>query len=74
MLLVRCEPITDVLPMGGTIDRHRRLLVDGRPVATGIAPLADAWACTNPATGRGAPERLARHPAGTLSPPPSGNA
>jgi 2-polyprenyl-6-methoxyphenol hydroxylase-like FAD-dependent oxidoreductase len=47
------EPITDVLPMGGITDRYRRLLVDGRPVATGIAPLADAWACTNPALGRG---------------------
>jgi 2-polyprenyl-6-methoxyphenol hydroxylase-like FAD-dependent oxidoreductase len=47
------EPITDVLAMGGILDRYRRLLVDGRPVATGIAPLADAWACTNPALGRG---------------------
>jgi flavin-dependent dehydrogenase len=28
-------------------------MVDGQPVATGIALLADAWACTNPALGRG---------------------
>lgn len=26
---------------------------DGRPVATGVAALADAWACTNPSLGRG---------------------
>ncbi len=30
------EPITDVLPMGGTVDRYRRFVVDGVPVATGI--------------------------------------
>ena len=47
------EPITGVLAMGGIIDRYRRLLVDGRPVVTGLAPVADAWACTNPALGRG---------------------
>ncbi len=47
------EPITGVLAMGGIIDRYRRLLVDGRPVVTGVAPVADAWACTNPALGRG---------------------
>jgi len=47
------EPITGVEPMSGVIDRYRRLIVDGQPVATGIAPVADAWACTNPALGRG---------------------
>jgi 2-polyprenyl-6-methoxyphenol hydroxylase-like FAD-dependent oxidoreductase len=47
------EPISDVLAMGGVVDRYRRLLVDGRPVVTGIAPVADAWACTNPSLGRG---------------------
>ena len=47
------EPITRVLAMGGVIDRYRRMVVDGRPVATGIVPLADAWACTNPSLGRG---------------------
>jgi hypothetical protein len=30
------EPITDVLSMGGIIDRYRRFVVDGVPVATGI--------------------------------------
>jgi 2-polyprenyl-6-methoxyphenol hydroxylase-like FAD-dependent oxidoreductase len=47
------EPITDVLAMGGVVDRYRRMVVDGRPAATGIVPLADAWACTNPSLGRG---------------------
>lgn len=47
------EPITGVLPMGGIADRYRRLMVDDRPVATGLALLADACACTNPSVGRG---------------------
>ena len=29
------------------------LVVNGRPVVTGVALLADAWACTNPSVGRG---------------------
>jgi hypothetical protein len=44
------EPITDVLPMGGVLDRHRRL--DAERVV-GVASVADAWACTNPSLGRG---------------------
>ena len=47
------EPITAVEAMGGLIDRRRRLAPDGYPVATGIAAVADAWACTNPSLGRG---------------------
>jgi 2-polyprenyl-6-methoxyphenol hydroxylase-like FAD-dependent oxidoreductase len=47
------EPITPVSAMGGVLDRRRRFALDGRPVATGIAPIADAWACTNPSLGRG---------------------
>jgi flavin-dependent dehydrogenase len=47
------EPITDVLPMGGIIDRYRRFVVDGVPVATGIVNVGDSWACTNPSLGRG---------------------
>ena len=43
------EPVTDVLAMGGVIDRYRRL-PDG---VTGLALLADAFACTNPSMGRG---------------------
>ena len=47
------EPITDVLSMGGTLDRYRRFVVDGVPVATGIISVGDSWACTNPSLGRG---------------------
>lgn len=47
------EPITEVLAMGGIMDRYRRFVVDGRPVATGFVAIADAWACTNPSAGRG---------------------
>ena len=47
------EPITDVLAMSGVVDRYRRFVVDGRPVATGFVAVADAWACTNPSAGRG---------------------
>jgi 2-polyprenyl-6-methoxyphenol hydroxylase-like FAD-dependent oxidoreductase len=47
------EPITGIEAMGGVIDRYRRFVVDGKPVATGVAAVADAWACTNPSLGRG---------------------
>lgn len=47
------EPMTGILPMAGVIDRYRRLMADGRPVATGLALVADAQACTNPSLGRG---------------------
>jgi 2-polyprenyl-6-methoxyphenol hydroxylase-like FAD-dependent oxidoreductase len=47
------EPITDVVAMGGTLDRYRRFVVDGVPVATGIVSVGDSWACTNPSLGRG---------------------
>jgi 2-polyprenyl-6-methoxyphenol hydroxylase-like FAD-dependent oxidoreductase len=47
------QPITDVLPMSGVMDRYRRFVVDGRPVATGFLAVADAWSCTNPSAGRG---------------------
>ena len=47
------EPITGVLAMGGIVDRYRRFVVNGSPVATGFAAVADAWGCTNPSAGRG---------------------
>jgi flavin-dependent dehydrogenase len=47
------EPITDVLTMGGILDRYRRFVVDGVTVATGIVSVGDSWACTNPSLGRG---------------------
>ncbi|WP_448611734.1 FAD-dependent oxidoreductase [Geodermatophilus sp. URMC 60] len=47
------EPLTAVMPMAGVLDRYRRLSDGGRPVVTGIATVADAWACRNPSIGRG---------------------
>ncbi len=35
-------------------DRYRGFAVDGRPLATGVVAVADSWACSNPANGRGA--------------------
>ena len=35
-------------------DRYRGFVVDGNPVATGVVAVADSWACSNPANGRGA--------------------
>jgi len=47
------EPITGMVAMGGIADRYRRMIVDGKPVATGVALLGDSWSCTNPSLGRG---------------------
>jgi 2-polyprenyl-6-methoxyphenol hydroxylase-like FAD-dependent oxidoreductase len=47
------DPTSEVLAMAGIIDRVRSLVVDGQPVATGVALLADARMCTNPSVGRG---------------------
>jgi 2-polyprenyl-6-methoxyphenol hydroxylase-like FAD-dependent oxidoreductase len=47
------QPITPVLAMSGIVDRYRRFVVHGAPVATGFVAVADAWACTNPSAGRG---------------------
>jgi flavin-dependent dehydrogenase len=47
------DPITGVMAMGGIVDRYRRLRYGARPVATGVALVGDAWACTNPSLGRG---------------------
>jgi hypothetical protein len=49
------EPLAeDVAIMAKIEDRYRRFSIDGAPVATGVAPVGDAWACTNPSVGRGA--------------------
>ena len=50
---IDAEPITDVKLMAKIEDRQRTYVVGGAPVATGVVPLADAWACTNPSVGRG---------------------
>lgn len=51
---VEGEPI-DEQPavMAKLEDRHRRFVVDGAPVATGVVAVGDSWACTNPSLGRG---------------------
>src|SRR6478735_6431581 len=48
------QPITGVQVIAAIEDRHRRHVVDGVPVVTGLAAIGDAWACTNPSLGRGA--------------------
>ena len=48
------EPLEDrVMAMVGIEDRIRSLVVDGRPVASGVLTVGDSWACTNPSVGRG---------------------
>jgi len=51
------EPIGDathpVQAMGGLINRLRRFVVDGAPLARGFFALGDAAYCTNPLYGRG---------------------
>jgi 2-polyprenyl-6-methoxyphenol hydroxylase-like FAD-dependent oxidoreductase len=47
------EPVGPIQAMGGVIDRYRRMVTDEQPPVTGLALLADAWACTNPSLGRG---------------------
>ena len=51
--LAQGEAISEILPMSGVVDRQRRMVVDGAPVATGILPVGDALCCTNPSLGRG---------------------
>jgi hypothetical protein len=47
-------PLEDgVQVMAKIEDRHRRFVVGGEPVATGVVAVADSWACTNPSLGRG---------------------
>jgi 2-polyprenyl-6-methoxyphenol hydroxylase-like FAD-dependent oxidoreductase len=51
--VLAAEPISPLVAMASIEDRWRRFVVDGRPVATGVVPVADAWAATNPTLGRG---------------------
>lgn len=53
---VDAEPIdSGVAVMAGIEDRIRHYATpgSGRPVATGVLAIGDAWACTNPTLGRG---------------------
>ena len=48
-------PLEDrVIVMAKIEDRIRSFWPGGRPVATGVLAVGDAWACTNPSVGRGA--------------------
>lgn len=47
------EPITGVDVMTRLEDRRRTVCPDRRPSVTGVIPVADAWASTNPTLGRG---------------------
>lgn len=47
-------PLSDVLPMGGLINRLRRFVdADGSPAVLGLHAVGDAHTCTNPLYGRG---------------------
>ncbi|MGB9378225.1 MAG: hypothetical protein WCB04_12000 [Mycobacteriales bacterium] len=52
------EPTSDVFVMAGLHNTFRRLLTDGRPVATGLALVGDSRCTTNPTFGRGLPLAL----------------
>jgi hypothetical protein len=58
------EPVSDVLAMSGIVDRHRRAVVAGTPVLTGLLAVGDSACCTNPSLGRGMTMGL-MHAAGT---------
>jgi len=47
------EPISDVEVIAGIEDRIRRYVDADGPTVTGLLPVGDAWACTNPSLGRG---------------------
>jgi 2-polyprenyl-6-methoxyphenol hydroxylase-like FAD-dependent oxidoreductase len=52
---IDAEPIEDrITTMAKIEDRLRTYVVAGKPVATGVVSVADAWACSNPSHGRGA--------------------
>ena len=48
------EPLDESVAIMAKIeDRHRALVIDGEPVATGVFAVGDSWAATNPSVGRG---------------------
>jgi 2-polyprenyl-6-methoxyphenol hydroxylase-like FAD-dependent oxidoreductase len=48
-------PLDDeVQVMARLEDRYHGFVIDGQPTATGVVAVADSWACSNPANGRGA--------------------
>lgn len=51
--LEHADPVSAVHVMGGLSNRRRRFVVDGRPVAAGLALVGDSALYTNPALGQG---------------------
>ena len=49
----RSEAISDLHVMAGLSNRRRRLVIDGRPVVSGMVLVGDASQYTNPALGQG---------------------
>jgi 2-polyprenyl-6-methoxyphenol hydroxylase-like FAD-dependent oxidoreductase len=47
------SPITGVFPMGGLHNTFRRLVVDGKPLVTGLHAVGDTVCTTNPTLARG---------------------
>lgn len=68
----RAEPLTPVHIIAGLLNRRRRFVVDGAPLAIGVHPIGDSIICTNPLYGRGCTtgywsahllsEAIAQHP------------
>jgi 2-polyprenyl-6-methoxyphenol hydroxylase-like FAD-dependent oxidoreductase len=46
-------PMSDVISMAATANTTRLFMAEGRPCATGMVPIGDAWGFTNPSLGRG---------------------
>jgi 2-polyprenyl-6-methoxyphenol hydroxylase-like FAD-dependent oxidoreductase len=49
----RAEPVTGVRAMAKLLNRRRRFVREGRPLALGVHVVGDAAICTNPLYGRG---------------------
>jgi 2-polyprenyl-6-methoxyphenol hydroxylase-like FAD-dependent oxidoreductase len=49
----RSVPVTDVRAMAKLVNRRRRFVRDGEPLALGVFALGDAAICSNPLYGRG---------------------
>jgi 2-polyprenyl-6-methoxyphenol hydroxylase-like FAD-dependent oxidoreductase len=49
----RAEPVTGVRAMARLLNRRRRFVQEGRPLARGVLVVGDASVCTNPLYGRG---------------------
>jgi 2-polyprenyl-6-methoxyphenol hydroxylase-like FAD-dependent oxidoreductase len=47
------QAVGGVYSMASTANTMRQFVIEGRPCATGIVPIGDAWAFTNPSLGRG---------------------